>query len=1252
MKKLSLTLALLMFFGMGATKAQYGPHPNGHGIVVAEYFPDADDPDSPYVKIYIDDAPEMIGRSFSHYRVYRTNCYNDGPYTLDNTEVLACELHDTLFIDVDWPNLNPGVYKYGIGCVYAGNRDDELQEPRESEITWSNCIDKDMYLHATEMVYHFDAPTISHINGYDQIQFPDCMQTANAGEPCLPYHSVSLLLPMGAEAQNIGVELRDFVELEGEYQLYPYQPARPYSKPQQTEFVKNVELYRSSEVYPAVNHGEVSTSYRNGYGFAFSAFTPVKYIPETGKVYYARTAVVRVTTQSERADHSAMLWNNPSVVNSVKRMAQNDDNMETYLSRSRTVAGYELLVITPSSYVNAFDDYVKFYESIGIRTHVVDVESIYASMTGYDNQEKIRNFIVQEYQNNGILMVNLGGDVDLIPYRGLRCTAYSSSTYTDDIPADLYYCALDGNWDANGNHIWGEIDEEDLCPEIGIARMCFNNNDQLEHILHKTLTYQQTPVLGEFNKIILGGEHLYDDPNTNGSQYLELLIGLHDDNGYTTLGMPEDYDYVRLYEEEGTWSGSALRNAINQGCQYVHHDGHANSGYVAGWYSISNSDFSGANGVDHNYTFFHTSGCDCGAFDENCILEKMTTISNFAVCVIGNSRYGWFNEGQTEGPSIHLHRETTDAYMNERIPFIGMAMAEGKCMTAPWVNAPGQHEEGAMRWNFYDLNILGDVAVSPWQDEPFYAQVEYENEVILGTTSTEVTVSDNQGNGLMGFRCSIFMGDEMIGFGMTDENGVAEVVFEPAISNVGDLRLIVTGMNAWPQTFVMSAIPSNTAYVVYSDYSLNDEDGQVDFNETQTLNMSIKNVGSVTANNVVATLTCNQPEYITITDDTENIGTIAGNATIDFANAFTFVVSDDIPNATRVTFNLSCTDGTDAWDSHFAITVGAPQFEIIPQSGIAVNPGETANVHFTCVNTGLSLAPNTIFAVYCSAPEISFTENEFAIGTVEPGQEFSADFTFTLSENAQVGVAYEFILAAYSGQYITNGSYVISVGNIIEDWETGDFSKFDWNLNQYTHPWTVVSENPYEGDYCVKSGNINDNQQVELSIVLDVQSDGEVSFYKKVSSENGYDKLKFFIDGNEQGNWSGEVAWSQETYLLTPGQHTLNWTYKKDAAVSSGSDCAWVDYISFPPTEIITITSEVTMSEMAIFPNPNNGSFSINLPEEDCEVVIYNHVGQVVYRQSKANGLTSMSLENLVSGMYFVNVKSSHENTTVKFVKE
>lgn len=654
-----------------------------------------------------------------------------------------------------------------------------------------------------KITYHFDNPIVNDIQGYKQIHFDGCMQTAQAGNPTLPYHSVSLLLPQGTEAESIEVILSDFVEMEGSYNLFPYQPARPYSKPERTVFMKNEDIYNSKTTYPFESHGIINTNHMNGYAFAFSSFTPVEYTPSTGKVRYAKTATVVVNTVAEKTDRAAMLWNTPSINNKVKSLAQNPEVFDTYKKRAKTSSAYDLLVITPKQFIPEFDEYLNFYDSIGLRNKIVSLEDIYDEMSGIDNQEEIRNYIIREYQDNGIMMVLLGGDVQHLPYRGFYCYVHSSSDQEDyDIPADLYFAALDGTWDNNNNHVWGEIGEEDLLPEIGVARMPFNTVTELHNMINKTLKYQRSPVLGEFRDVILGAEWLFDNPQTYGSTYLELLIGEHDDNGYTTIGIPEDYNYTRLYEEEGNWSGSNLIAAINEGAQYIHHVGHANETYVAGWslYQINNSTFSGVNGIDHNYTFFHSHGCMCGSFDVNSILEAMVTIPNFCVSVMGNSRYGWFNEGQTEGPSAHLHREMTDAYYNDRIPYIGNAMSDAKCQTAPWVNAPGQWEEGALRWNFYDLNILGDVAVSPWLDEPFTPIIEFGDDIEIGSSSTIVKVYDDNNVPQKGFRCSLYNGDEFLGIALTDENGEAEIVMSQPVSEGETLDLIVTGMNAFPQT--------------------------------------------------------------------------------------------------------------------------------------------------------------------------------------------------------------------------------------------------------------------------------------------------------------------------------------------------------------------------------------------------------------------------------------------------------------------
>ncbi len=1106
-----------------------------------------------------------------------------------------------------------------------------------------------------EMSYSFGSPTVAELQGYEQIQFRGCMQSALAGQPSLPWQSVSLMLPQGQEAESIEVELYDFQEIENNVNLFPYQPSRTTGDIEPRTLVKDEQLYASKSIYPVKNHGVVTTQYKNGYAFAFSAFTPVQYIPATGRVMYAKSAKVRINLKAAKADHSAMLWGTPEVKNSVKRLAQNPEMADTYETRGREVNAYDVLIITDASFVSNYDEYCEYYNGIGLRNRIATTADIYATMEGIDNQDKIRNYIIQEYQNNGILMAVLGGDVNLIPFRGLYCyvTSNGGNQESNSIPADLYYCGLDGNWNDNGNNRWGEPGEDDLLPEIGMSRMSFKTATELQNMIHKTLSYQQNPVLGEFHKVILAGEHLYDSPNSNGSDYLELLIGTHDDNGYTTTCYPVEYDFNKLYEEEGNWSGSLMKQAINAGTSYVHHDGHANSSYVAGWYSIDNSDFSNVNGTTHNYTFFHSQGCDCGAFDENCILEEMVTMQNFAVAVIGNSRYGWFNEGQTEGPGCHLEREMTDAQFYDRIGLLGCAISEGKTMTAPWVTAPGQWEEGALRWNFYDMNVLGDGAVNVWLDEPFNATVDYPAQIVIGTQSIEVNITDPNGVEQKNFRCLLYMEDEVIAMGTTDENGVAEINFEGGLQSVGEIRMKVTGVNAWPQEVEMMAVPSNTPYVVYDSYTLNGGT-QIEFNGNYTFNLAVKNVGSVNAGNVTATLS-SESEYITVNQPTANVGSINGSQSLTLENAFAFSVSDDVPNNTSVRFYLSCTDGTDTWESHFNARVYALEFELVSAtletSGDYLSPGDNGTVHFVFKNKGGATAPTARFDIYNSHPELDITTTQWTFENLSPDQEFTADMSFTLSANAEIGSLYELPFAVQHGKYVLLESYFLPVGRSVEGFETGDFSAFDWHHGSIVTAWEVVTQNPHEGTYCAKSAAIDDYESSILYIELETAVAGEVSFYYKVSSESGWDKLFFKIDDAEKGNWSGEVDWAQASYPLTPGRHRLQWQYTKDVTMSGGEDCAWIDDIVFPAAQLITMTEEVVTNAPAIYPNPNNGNFSINLPEEECDITVFNSLGQVMH-QCKASGLTTLNLNDLSKGMYFVTIKSDSVSITQKFIKE
>jgi hypothetical protein len=108
-------------------------------------------------------------------------------------------------------------------------------------------------------------------------------------------------------------------------------------------------------------------------------------------------------------------------------------------------------------------------------------------------------------------------------------------------------------------------------------------------------------------------------------------------------------------------------------------------------------------------------------------------------------------------------------------------------------------------------------------------------------------------------------------------------------------------------------------------------------------------------------------------------------------------------------------------------------------------------------------------------------------------------------------------------------------------------------------------------------------------VTIDIPEDGDISFWRKVSSEATYDCLKFYIDNNETGSWSGEVGWSGVSFPVTSGNHTFKWTYSKDVSQVGGNDCAWLDDILFPGIGVLETAIFYTTTEQidfnAVLPN-------------------------------------------------------------------
>jgi V8-like Glu-specific endopeptidase len=107
--------------------------------------------------------------------------------------------------------------------------------------------------------------------------------------------------------------------------------------------------------------------------------------------------------------------------------------------------------------------------------------------------------------------------------------------------------------------------------------------------------------------------------------------------------------------------------------------------------------------------------------------------------------------------------------------------------------------------------------------------------------------------------------------------------------------------------------------------------------------------------------------------------------------------------------------------------------------------------------------------------------------------------------------------------------------------------------------YVTTADSVYGGSSVTIPSALNHNE----SSIMETTISGvtQIQFYWKVSSESGYDYLKFYIDGVLQDQISGTVAWTQKTYSVSSGSHTLKWEYDKDYSVSSGSDAGWVDLL-------------------------------------------------------------------------------------------
>lgn len=647
------------------------------------------------------------------------------------------------------------------------------------------------------VTYRFSTPVVESVDGgFSRIIFPATVQAGKAGEPSFPFRGAVVLLPAGEAAASARVERRGWKVIPQAVKLVPRQDPVPGIDPPEKEFLYRADVYaRDLWIHPP--DPQFTTRFLRGHAIATGAFSPVGHNPATGEAGYWSEIKIAIETEvpADGAAAQKMMRRDKATL---ERLAALVDNPAALPAADQVPAageGYEYLIITPEYYEDDLGVLKDFYNRRGLRTAIMTVENIDLNYSGFDLAEEIRMAILDAYIDEGTIYVLLAGDSDNgpydLPHRGLFCEVQSSQLYVDEgIPADHYYAGLDGNWNADGDSLWGEPGEEDFYAEVAVGRLSFDDEAEAAAIINKIIMYQETPVVPQCDDALMLGEHLYADPLTYGGDEMDQLIGTWDIHGFITTGIPPAFDIIKLYERDMTYGEQDIRDAINAGTHLVSHSGHSNYIYAM---KMTVGDITTANftndGVTANFPVINSYGCNAGGFDINdCIAEEMVSLATCASAYVGNSRYGWFSEGTTNGPSHHFQREFCDAIFTEGVTLLGDANIRSKDETVPFIDLPDEYEPGAHRWCFYALNVLGDPAMDIWTGQPSPVAASHESGVDRGALGFTVETDAPGSTG------SLYESGTCFGTGYALPDGIMTIRLTDTIpGTVDSLDLTVTG---------------------------------------------------------------------------------------------------------------------------------------------------------------------------------------------------------------------------------------------------------------------------------------------------------------------------------------------------------------------------------------------------------------------------------------------------------------------------
>ena len=1064
--------------------------------------------------------------------------------------------------------------------------------------------------------------------GYVRLELDGCLPSWDVARPELPVRAVTVEIGSGSLV-NYQVSVINFNKIEGSYRVRPVPRPQILSLPRRPDPPPDQNIYNSPGPYPkeAIRFQGI----HNFMGKRVAEFLiyPVRYYPRTGEIELMNRLVINLDIRP---------GNNVRAVDSV-----------------------DYLIITNSSLRPQFQRLADWKRGLGYKTWIRDVSWITTHYPGRDSQEKIRNYI-KTLSDSGIDYLLIGGDTDVVPCRfayAMTCSAFYHPR-EDSLPCDLYYADLDGDWDRDNDGIFGEVEDSiDLYPDLIVGRAPVNTVSEAQAFVDKTITYEQSPNSGYVTKAMFAAEYLW--PGTD-SGLSKDKIGDESFPGY--------YNITKLYERLGNETPQAVINAIEQGQEFMNHNGH-------GWINV----MSCGTGYLYNYHMdglnnpgkfgiFYSIGCWTTAFDFDCIAEHFVFNPNGGgIGFIGNSSYGWGSPGNpTFGYSDRFdqrfyheifivdHHRAGDALAYDKVHFI-----------------PYSREKNVYRWHQYQLNLLGDPSLRLYTIEPENLTVDIPDSLPVASSGVVVTVRDGNVPIEDAWVCLRKRG-EWFSRVETDREGKAVLTFQ--FQTTGVCTVMTSAHNYLPAEKVISVFSSqfpNPVSYFYDD-RLGNGDSIPNPLESLYLSLTVKNEGQEPTQDLILTLSINDTSF-TVTDSIDSSGPLNPGQEVILTDAFQFDIGS-VKNGYTGYFNLRIRSGSHQFLYKLPIQVGLPELEITQRRFLdpPPMPGDSDDVRIYLKNQGLGYAHHAYLKCSTSDPKLIIYKDSIDLGEIKPNGELMKDIPIGIIPSCPLGHVGVFLANFYADGYtgLDTVSFVVGQTGFVDSLESGAGSWTSGGTNNLWHLSEYRSHSPTHSFYCGSESNHKYINNMDCYIESDdiiLDQDYELRFWRwffvpiygtdglYVIIKNGSrsDTLDFIGTGGALGGRGIQGDWFEETYDLSRYHQgdtiNLRFTFISDNDGRVGEGFYLDDIYIGPRLPGVGSRFSLKRSGVETRPSPFTDVLLITAPSPISEISIYNSLGQRVKNIEPDTRVISIETGDLPAGVYFIRIDHKDKVVTKKVVK-